>query len=462
MERGRAVVHKMAPFTIRLKDRIMEPNKEYNLKLDPGSKVTGGAIILGGKETVGCYECHHRTDIKPNMDTRRGQRKSRRSRKTRYRKPRFDNRHPAKCAACGRNAKHGSRYCRPCAKARNFVDNGYRETWLPPSLQARVKETLFWVDKMRRLLPITSISMELVRFDTQLMENPNISDIEYQYGTLAGYEVREYLLEKFGHKCAYCDGLFNDQVLNIEHVVPKNPDRGPKGSDRVSNLVIACKKCNNDKGNLQPEEWLEKLSRSTAKLNQKRAKNLPEVLKQLKQPLKDVAAVNTTRWALYHRLKALGLPLEVGSGGLTKYNRTQILKLPKTHYYDAACVGHSIPEKVEVSVVEVWYAKGRGNRQICGTDKYGFPVRYRERKKECFGFKTGDYVQANIPKGKYKGIWRGRVTIRKTGYFDIKDGSGKRICQGVSAKYLRILQRNDGWQYEKLRADARAALPPHA
>ncbi len=61
----------------------------------------------------------------------------------------------------------------------------------------------------------------------------------------------------------------------------------------------------------------------------------------------------------------------------------------------------------------------------------------------------------------YKGLWRGRVALRKTGYFDIDDGTGKRIGQGISAKYCRLLPRVNGWQQERISADAGAALPPH-
>ncbi len=466
LERGRAVVHRMAPFTIRLKDRLVEDSvlQPINLKVDPGSKVTGGAVIRDEENTIGLHECHHRTEIKDKTDARRAQRRSRRGRKTRYREPRFNNRHPAKCAACGKNARHGSRYCRPCAGARNFVDNGHRETRLPPSLQARVDETISWINKIRSLLPITSISMELVRFDTQLMQNPEISGIEYQHGTLAGYEVREYLLQKFGHECAYCGGESKDPVLNIEYVVPQNPSHGPKGTDRVSNLIIARKTCNDTKDNLQPEEWLKKLQVSRKKIDKIRAENFPKALKRLKEPLKDGAMMNATRWALYRRLKDLDLPLETGSGGLTRYNRTQVLKLPKTHYYDAVCVGTSIPKTVDVPFVECHTAVGRGNRQIAGVDGYGFPFRWRKRKKAHHGFQTGDIVTADIPKGKYQGRWRGRVAVRKTGYFDIKDGTGKRLCQGISARYGRLLQRANGWQYEReqLPANAGAALPPTA
>ncbi|HUW63288.1 MAG TPA: hypothetical protein VMW83_01105 [Spirochaetia bacterium] len=139
------------------------------------------------------------------------------------------------------------------------------------------------------------------------------------------------------------------------------------------------------------------------------------------------------------------------------------MKLPKTHFYDAVCVGKRLPETVDVPFIEVYTATGRGNRQMAGIDKYGFPYRWRERKKAHLGFQTGDLAAADIPKGKYKGKWRGRVAVRKTGYFDIKDGNGKRSCQGIRAEYCRLLQKANGWQYEKvsLRADARAALPPH-
>ena len=62
---------------------------------------------------------------------------------------------------------------------------------------------------------------------------------------------------------------------------------------------------------------------------------------QAKAPLKDAAAVNSVRWALYQGLAAFGLPLEVGTGGRTKWNRTR-LGLAKSHWADAACVGASV------------------------------------------------------------------------------------------------------------------------
>lgn len=444
----------MAPFTIRLKDRTVEKSKlqPLRLKLDPRSKTTGLAILREDgpekAEAVLLEEIRHKADIKDKLDTRRNQRRGRRSRKTRYRKPRFDNRKPAKCAACGRNAKHGSRYCRLCEKARNFVDNGHREKRLPPSLKARVNQTLSAVNKLVKLLPITAISTEHVKFDTQKLQNPEITGVEYQQGELFGYEVREYLLEKWGRKCAYCGA--EGVLLQVEHIVPRNPKHGPKGTDRVSNLTLSCKRCNNDKNNKQPEEWLEELRQSKKPKDQLRAKNMEEVMKKRKKPLVAAAMMNATRWALYERLKDTGLPIECGTGARTKYNRIKAV-LPKTHYYDACCVGESTPENLIINqkYVHVWTAVGRGSRKMCNTDKYGFPISHRDRQKMHFDFQTGDLVVADVPKGKYAGCWVGRVAVRSSGYFDVKDGTGKRVCQGVSHKHFHLLQRADGWQYEK-------------
>ena len=172
--------------------------------------------------------------------------------------------------------------------------------------------------------------MELVRFDTQKLPNPEISGVEYQQGVLFGYELREYLLTKWQHQCAYCGG--QNIPLEIEHIQPKSQG----GFDRVSNLGIACHKCNQKKGSQPVEQFL--LPK-------------PEILKrcsvQAQAPLKNAAAVNSTRWALFNRLKPTGLPIEIGTGGLTKYNRT-VQGLPKTHWLDAAdCVGKSTHPPVE-------------------------------------------------------------------------------------------------------------------
>ncbi|MFP4655090.1 MAG: RNA-guided endonuclease IscB, partial [Methanohalobium sp.] len=147
------------------------------------------------------------------------------------------------------------------------------EGWIPPSLQSRVDNIQSWVRKLMKLIPISSISYENIKFDTQLMKTPEIEGVEYQQGTLQGYEVREYLLEKFQKTFVYCCG--QDVQLEIENIVPRS--RG--GSDRVSNMAIACHDCNQNKCNMTAEEF-----------------GHPEVHDKARKPLKDTAVVNSTRW----------------------------------------------------------------------------------------------------------------------------------------------------------------------
>jgi hypothetical protein len=185
----------------------------------------------------------------------------------------------------------------------------------------RVLTIKTWVQRPIEFAAIAEIKQELVRFDMQQMENPEISGTEYQQGTLAGYEVREYLLEKWGRKCTYCS--LEGVPLQVEHIQP----RAKGGSDRVSNLCLACEKCNQKKGTKDFKDFL-KGKIDLASL----------ILKQAKAPLKDGAAVNATGWKLFETLKSTGLPVSTGTGGQTKYNRTR-LNLPKEHWLDAACVG---------------------------------------------------------------------------------------------------------------------------
>jgi 5-methylcytosine-specific restriction endonuclease McrA len=284
-----------------------------------------------------------------------------------------------------------------------------------------------------RYAPITALSQELVKFDLQQMENPHISGVEYQQGSLSGYEVREYLLEQWNRQCAYCGA--KDVPLQIEHIVP----RAKGGTSRISNLTLACEPCNLKKGTQNIREFLT---------------DKPDVLKRLlataSAPLKDATAVNTTRWALHKRLKALGLPVECGSGGRTKYNRAK-RALPKTHWCDAACLGASTPEQlISKGVIPLLIrATGHGTRQMCGLDKYGFPIRHRQRQKSSYGYKTGDLVKAIIPKGKYAGTHIGRVTIRSRPSFGLNGFD-------VHPKYLKVLQQQDGYSYQS----ANMAIPP--
>ncbi len=420
LERGRARVVHLAPFTIRLVDRLQEHSalQDLRVKLDPGSKTTGVAITLDGAhgtKVVFLGEIVHKSGIKARLDARRAVRRGRRFRHTRYRPARFQN----------RKRKDG---------------------WLPPSLEARVNQTLHAVKKIRAQAPIIAISVEHVRFDTQKMQNPEIRGVEYQQGTLLGYEVREYLLDKWDRHCAYCD--ISDVKFEIDHVYPK--DLG--GSDRVSNLALACPDCNHSKDKQLLADFLahdpgrKRRARRHAPSAQWETNRLERIQRQIKAPLKDAALMNATRWRLYERVKATGLPVEGGSGGRTKWQRT-MHHLPKEHYYDALCVGASTPDHFAAmpAYVQVWSVKGRGNRQRCRTDKYGFPIRHLSRQKQHFGFQTGDLVQAVIPRGRYSGTWIGRATVKASGQIRIVTSIS--VQPTTSYRYCRELQRGNGWVY---------------
>ena len=206
------------------------------------------------------------------------------------------------------------------------------------------------------------------------------------------------------------------------------------GSNRTSNLTLACHQCNERKGNLPIEVFLAK-----------RPEVLPRILANATAPLRDAAAVNTTRWALYERLVGMGLPVEVGTGGRTKWNRSK-MGLPKTHWLDAACVGASTPSRFVMRDVAplMIQATGHGNRQMCATNRYGFPTKHRNRKKKHFGFQTGDLIQAHVPAGlKTSGRHVGRAITRASGYFDIETAKGR--VAGVSYRYCVILHHSDGY-----------------
>ena len=271
--------------------------------------------------------------------------------------------------------------------------------------------------------------MELVKFNTQAMENPEITGIEYQQGTLYGYEVREYLLEKWGRQCVYCGAT--NVPLEIEHINARSKSQ----DDRVCNLTLACEPCNKKKGSCDVREFLKQ-----------KPNVLTRLLAQAKAPLRDAAAVNSTRWALYRRLQDLGLPIECGSGGLTKYNRT-MRGLPKAHWIDAACVGTSTPEQLGLSSVIplLITAQGHGCRRVRNVDRFGFPKGTPKPGGRIKGFKTGDLVRGVVPSGTKMGTYTGRVLVRSRGSFDIVTKAAR--ATDISYKYCRIVQRTEGYRY---------------
>jgi hypothetical protein len=210
--------------------------------------------------------------------------------------------------------------------------------------------TKIGVNIIRQILPVASTCIEVSSFDTQKMINPEISGVEYQQGELQGYEVREYLLEKYGRTCAYCRK--SNVPLQVEHVIPSS--RG--GSDRVSNLTISCPRCNQKKGNKTAEEF-----------------GYPEVQKQVKESLKAAAFMNTIRWELVRLLNC-----SYTYGYITKHNRIK-LNLEKSHVNDAFVIaGGTNQERAR----QYQGKQTRRNNRALQTNRNGFRPSIRKKKYE--------------------------------------------------------------------------------
>jgi 5-methylcytosine-specific restriction endonuclease McrA len=401
LARGRAVVHRVQPFVIRLKDRWRQESvlQEVALKIDPGSKTTGIALARGEQTQEG--EVHHALllaevahrgeQVHRHKVTQAQARRRRRSANLRYRPPRF-------------------------------LHRRIQEGRLPPSLLSRVLNVVTWTARLCGWCPVSRLEVERVRFDTHLLQNPELAGVEYQEGTLAGWEVRAYLLLKYEYRCVYCGKT--DVSFEVDHIRPRS--RG--GSHRISNLCLACHACNQAKGDKTASEF-----------------GHPEVEAQAKAPLKDAAAVNATRYRLVEALRVFGLPIRTWSGGRTRWNRAR-LGIEKTHALDALCVGELAAVKAGRLRTLSITATGRGDHcRTLWTDK-GFPRGYKLRRKLVAGFATGDRVRAFVPETlKTAGTHVGRVAVRTSRSFAIT--TGERKVDGIHARYCVLIQRGDGYEY---------------
>ena len=404
LKAGKAAIYRRFPFTVILKKECTPNKPKLELKIDPGSKTTGLALVLNNT-LVWCAELNHRGSlVKKKLDSRRASRRLRRSR-LRYRKPRFLNR---------------TRSVAGATRQRGALSAASRLQWLPPSLMHRVETTMTWVKRLIKFSNVSSISTELIRFDTQKLVHPEISGVEYQQGTLFGYEVREYLLEKWERKCTYCSK--ENVPLQVEHIVP----RSKNGSNRLSNLCLACEKCNQKKG-----------TQTIAQFLSSKPNLLKTIESQAKKPLRDAAAVNATRWKLFNTLKETELEVTTGTGGQTKYNRVSF-DLEKTHFFDAACVGEMNSLEVMANQPLIITCKGHGGRQKAALNKYGYPIRYNPLKP-IKGWQSGDLA---IDEGGNLG----RVNPRSaSNSFNFTIFGQK--AKSVHVTKLRRVHRKDGYTY---------------
>ena len=349
LEQGKAKVVCRMPFTVQLNYTTGETKQSVVLGVDAGYSKIGFSVVSEDRELLS-GEVNLRNDVSKKLSERRMYRRLKRS-KLWYRKPRFKNRR-------------------------------IPEAWLAPSIQHKLNTHIKIVDKVKEILPINQINIEVAAFDTQKMQNPEIRGIEYQQGELKGYEIKEYLLEKWDRKCAYCGK--KDVPLEVEHIFPKS--RG--GSDRVSNLTIACNKCNQKKDNLTAKEF-----------------GFSNIQAQAKKSLKTAAFINTVRWKLVNQLKEQGDTVSHTYGYFTKYNRSK-LGLEKSHINDAFVIANGTEQK---RCKPFTVKKTRRNNRSIQTNRKGFK---RSIRKQRYKFQPNDMVGFNKKNYKVKGVFNYGTWVR--------------------------------------------------
>ena len=372
IEEGKAEVVQWTPFTIRLLWDCEECTQNVTLGIDAGYTTVGYSAVTSDKELI-AGELTLRSDIKRLLEKRRAYRRTRRSRKW-HREPRFDNR---------------------------GIPNG----WLAPSILHKLNSHINLIEKLKKILPITKIIVEVATFDTQKMQNPEISGVEYQQGELQGYEVREYLLQKFNRRCAYCGK--KDVPLEIEHIIPKS--RG--GSDRVSNLTIACHECNQEKGNQTAEEF-----------------GYPRMQAKAEKTLKATAFMNIVRRRIADQLNC-----DQTYGYITKHDRIE-LGLPKSHANDAYVIAGGKGQTRSDSII-IGKQVRRQNRSLYKANFLKGGKLKRNTVKEVKGFRRFDKVKYDNKECFVHGL-------RSSGYFDIRSVDGSKIGASVDGKKLTFLEKS--------------------
>ena len=306
------------------------------LNIDPGAKATGLAVVSDtsdGRQPHMLIEMRHRgSRIRNRMDRRRSLRRGRRG-MLRNRQPRFDNR------------------TRP-------------DGWLPPSMLTRLANTETWIRRLSAIFPVRFVRVETARFDTQVMQDAEISGAEYQRGDLTGWQLRSYVFNRDGRRCAYCDNTKAERY-ETDHIVPRS--RG--GANRVSNLVVCCQDYNIEKDSRPVEEFLSD-----------RPARLAAVRRIQRAGLADASQMNIIVPELLRRLEQMGMPVTSHDAYTTSWTRSR-LEVPKTHVNDALCVG--VPDSLVYlpSRKVLVRAVGHGDRQMLRpADRHGNPrgQRYRD------------------------------------------------------------------------------------
>lgn len=382
---GKAKVVHRCPFTIQLLYETGNETQPVSLGVDAGSKHIG---ISATTEEKVLYEAdvELRNDIVELLSTRRELRRTRRSRKKRYRKARFNNRKKP-------------------------------EGWLAPSVRQKIQSHLTVVDKVCGILPITNIVVEVASFDIQKIKNHEIRSEEYQQGEQMGFwNVREYVLFRDGHKCQCCKGKSKDNILNVHHIESRKT-----GGNAPNNLITLCETCHK-------------------KFHNKEI-SLPNGVKR-GEKFTDATFMGIMRWAFYNELKSRYQNVSMTYGYITKNVRIQN-GLPKEHYIDARCISGN-PTAKPLGYYFYQRKIRCHNRQIhMLTILNGGYRKLTQAPYEVFGFRLYDRV---LCLGEEAFIY-GR---RRNGRFKIKTLTGRTISTSYSYKKIKLMEKRKRYITERI------------
>ena len=384
LKNKKAKVIKRCPFTIQLAYDSTNYTQNITLGVDSGSKHIGLSATTKNKVLFES-DVELRNDIVNLLSVRRQNRRTRRNRKTRYRKPRFNNRRR-------------------------------KEGWLAPSVQNKVDSHLTVIRKVHDILPITKVIVEVASFDIQKIKNPMISGTEYQQGEqLDFWNVREYVLFRDGHICQCCKGKSKDKILNVHHIESRHT-----GGDAPNNLITLCETCHTG--------------------YHKGIVKLPKTIRR-GMSFKDAAFMGIMRWAFYNKLKEIYPNVNLTYGYITKNTRIKN-SLPKEHYTDARCISGN---QKAISSGTVYYQKKVRchNRQIHKNTILKGGIRKRNQAPyDVMGFRLFDKV-------KWKGQNCFIFGRRSTGRMDLRLLNGTKINASVGYRNLKIIEMRKNYLTEQ-------------
>ena len=396
LKEGKAVIYKYDPFTIQLTYATGETKQDCHIGIDTGSKHIGMAITSENK-VLFKGEIELRQDVKSNIDTKHIYRRSRRNRKTRYRQPRFLNRKRS-------------------------------DKWLPPSLQNRVDHTFHWIDTFCSLVSDPILHIEVGKFDTAKMINPEINGVDYQHGQTYGFfEERYFVFARDNYTCQCC-GKSKDKILQTHHIIY----RSNGGTDRVDNLITVCTDCHTSK-NHQKGGILYKWQEQHKKV------------KQYKEP----PFMNAIRKRIFARYPNA----HTTYGSETTPHRKE-LGLEKTHYNDAITISgitNIKEDPKEWLLIKQFRKKKRSLHEATARKGRKEPNCFQKRNSKNTPFYRGFYLNDKVKVSGHGQI--GYITGFTSGGAYVKNVDGEYITipnksyKQVSIKYLKLLSHNNNWQY---------------